>query len=171
MIKKLKDFSERRRLKKVFSKMVSPSVVSGVLENKSDFKVGAKLSEKTLGVVLVLLRYSTHDEMATHMSLVASLAREHEAWTQAITNCLMVFCYGSFPSGHNSEERRCLFVEALQTKLGDVVRIVHGTGKGFVGLVGSDEICGYTFLMPKFDEALRILCTLPDGKVREMAFS
>jgi hypothetical protein len=171
MNKSIKSFLARRKVKKTFRKMVSPAVVNEILEGKLTSKEVGQLREKTLGIVLVLVRYSSLAEVAKNIEIAASLAHEYGASCDAVTNGLMVFCYGGTPDGQNTDEGRRAFVEALRAKLGKSVKIVHGTGTGLVGLVGSEPVLSYTFLVPKFNDALRLMFSLQDGELKEIAFS
>ena len=170
MIKAIRDFFERRRMRKVFGKYVTPSVVDDLLNGKLESPQVGQFDEKPLGVVLVLVGYS--GDVAKNMERVSDLASEHHAGYETMTNGLMIFCYGRFPAEQNIQEQRQAFVEALRLKLGKAIKIVHGTGSGKVGLVGSKSFLTiYTFIMPKFGEALSLLTSLNEGEVREFVFS
>lgn len=170
MIKSIKDFFERRRVHKILGKYVSPSVAEDILSGKFDSRVG-QFDEKTLGVVLILVEYSTPKEVTKSIGMLFNLAKEHEASYEATTNGLIVFSFGKFRSELDAEAGRQAFVHALQTKLSRTVKIVHGTGTGQVGLVGNEQLMSYTLLMPKFGDALQVLTSLQYGETREVAFS
>jgi hypothetical protein len=170
MIKTIKDFFERRRMRMVFGKYVSSSVANDLLSGKLKSPQVGQFDDKPLGVVLVLVGYS--GDIAKNMESVSDLAREHGAGYETMTNGLMIFCYGRFPAEQNIQEQRQAFVASLRLKLGKAIKVVHGTGTGKVGLVGSKSFLTiFTFIMPKFGEAISLLTSLYDGEVREFVFS
>ena len=171
MLNAIKGYFERRRIRRILGKYVSPKVTDDLLNGELGSPQIGQLDKKTLGIALVLFGYSSHDEVAKNIGVVAGLADEFGAGREAATNGLMVFCFGRFPHEQNIEEKRVAFVQAIQTKLGSSVKIVHGTGTGHVGLVGSEKFLVYTFLMPKFNDALHALASLQNGEAREVAFS
>jgi|ERR1022692_157773 hypothetical protein len=171
MVKIIKDFFERRRVRKLFSKYVSPSVVDDLLSGKINSPKAGEFNEKMLGVVLILVEYSTPKVVAKNIGMIFDLAKEHEATYEATTNGLIVFSFGKFRSERNSEASRRAFVEALRAKSERSVKIVRGTGTGQVGLVGNEQLMSYTLLMPKFGDALQSLSSLNYGETKETAFS
>jgi len=129
------------------------------------------MTERKLSVVLVLVGGSTSNAVADNIRKVTDLANEHSAGRDAITGNLLVFCNGRHSTEEAYPERQAVFVESINAKLGKDVRIVHGTGIGHVGLLGSDSFWAYSFLIPKFNDAMRILTNLQDGETKEIAFS
>ena len=171
MIQLLKQFLERRRVRKIFSRVVSPAHVEDLLHGKADFRTG-QLDERTLEVAIVLVGGLTPGEVAQNISRIVSLAHELNMGHDSTTGPLIVFCSGRLLAEKPNPEQRLAFVAALRSQMDKSVRIVHGAGTGHVGLLGSsDWICNYSFLMPNFIEALRVLVSLSDGDVREMPFN
>ena len=172
MIQIIKSYFQRRKTRNILSKYVSTRVADDLLNGKLKSPKVGQFDEKTLGVVLVLVGYSTCNDIAKNMETISNLAHEHHAGYETMTNGLMVFCYGRFPAEQNIQEQRQAFVEALRIKMGNAIKVVHGTGTGHVGLAGSNSfVTIYTFLMPMFGEALSLLTSLEKGEVREFTFS
>ena len=168
MISFIKNYFEKRRVRGVFERAVSPEVMNELLEDNYDF---SKLDQRPVGVVMLLVGGSTPANASQNIAMVTELAHAHGAEYDAITGGLMVYCFGKHPTETADSVRRLAFVEAVRAKLGNEVRIVHGAGTGQVGLFGCEShVLTYTFLMPKFDAALGILVNLPNGDVKEVPF-
>src|SRR3974390_673842 len=104
MIKVLKNFFKRRKLKKEFSKYVSASAVQEILKGKTNSRDPSRLDQKTLGVVLVLVDYSSPSELAKNMEAIGVLAEEHGVGRDAMTNSLVVLCFGRTAHEQISDE-------------------------------------------------------------------
>jgi len=170
MIRLLKNYLETRKIKKTFDKLVSPSVVDSILKENLNPHHG-ELNERKLSIVWVLVRGSTNNAVAEHIRDVMDLAKEYGTGRDAITGSLLVFCNGRHSREEVSPERQTAFVASVCAKLGKDVRIVYGSGVGHVGLMGSDSFWAYSFLIPKFCDAMRILTNLQDGESKEISFS
>lgn len=165
----IKNYSERRRLKRLFSKSVSPKVVEELSAGTFDF---GKLDERFFDVVMLLVGGSAPVKVSENIATVTELAHAHHAEYDAITGGLMIYCFGKCPTEKADKVRRLAFVEAACAKLGNDVKIVHGAGTGQVGLFGSEAyILTYTILMPGYAQALGTLVYLADGEVKEVPFS
>jgi len=169
MIQTIKNYFLRRKTRKVFGKYVSPRVVDDLLNGKLKSPQIGQFDKKNLGVVMVLVKFS--DEIGKNMEIISNLAYEYHASYETMTSGLMVFCFGRFPNNYNTEEHRQDFVRTLGARLGKAVKIVHGTGTGLVGLAGNKSLAIYTFIMPKFADALSVLTSLNEGEIRKFIFS
>jgi|GEM_PF-7097274 len=169
MIQTIKNYFWRRKTRSILSKYVSQKAAKDLLDGKIKTPQIGQFDKKNLGVVLALVKFSS--EIGKNMETISNLAFEYNASYETMTNGLMIFCFGRFPNEQNIEEHRQAFVKTLGASLGEAVKIVHGNGTGLVGLAGNKSLAIYTFIMPKFADAISTLVSLKDGEIKEFTFS
>ena len=163
-----KEFFERRHIKKVFQRLVSPEVVDELLA--AEKSTGLNLDEFKGGVVesvLVMAGGAAPGEINAKVGAVCDIGREYNAMHWSIVGPLVVL--GNCPFPNQPTFDRLKFVEELRRKLGGAIKIVHGSAPGHWGLLGSSNgIVIYSFLVSNFSTILGSFGELKDGEVREV---
>ena len=161
-----KEDEEKRRVRSVFGRLVSPSVVEQLLQNTP---LVVTFTPEQVEFVFAIAAGSTPEEVNRHLSLVGELTREHDGHVNAMACALAVIDFRNHPEGKLPCESRRKLVGALREKLGDKVKAVHGAAKGQYGLYGSEKhIMAYTFTFPEFEATIASLARLKFGEIEEL---
>ncbi len=161
----IRTFLERRRIKRVFGKVVNPETVEALVRGDT---VDVSLKHGRIEFILAFVRGDGPAQVSDRIDQVAKLAVAHGAVIHQIVGALVVMAFGTTPAGQESGSRSSL-VPALAEVLARDVKIVHGAGEGHYGLFGTREhSVSFTFLVPEFDQALGALSRLAFGAVEEL---
>ncbi len=161
-----KEDDEKKRVRSVFERLVSPSVVNELL--KGEFTL-PPFTEEHLEFVFAIVASGTPEEVNGRLGMVSDLAREYDASINSIVCSLIVLDFRHHPKTKLASESRRKLVGAIREKLGDKVKVVHGAAIGHSGLFGSEKhILSYTFSFPGFEAAIAVLARLKFGEAEEL---
>ena len=156
---------ERRRVKGIFNKMVDPEVVDSILQ---DGEKGLTLKQARVEFILVFVRDDVPSEVSERMGAVMDTAKAARATIHDVIGALVVMAFGTHPALGTNDGSRASLVDALRSKLGADIKIVHGAADGQCGLFGSERgIMTHSFLVPHFDKILGSLSRLKFGEIEE----
>jgi hypothetical protein len=159
--------SERRALEKRLQKIVSPEIVSAIL-NGDATSHEPNFREFQLEYVLAIVAGSTSAQISENTGKVFEIGIQHKAMIFGIINSLVAMTIGKAPFPQNAGDRFA-FIADLQKQLGSEIKIIHGSSPGHIGLIGSlDNMASFTFLIPRFGKILASFRDLPFGEAREI---
>ena len=161
-------FFEKRRVKKVFGRLVTKEAAEAIAEGR--FSSEMKMTAGRIDFILVFLRGESAEQVSERMGVVSDLAMKHNGTVEGMISALMTITFGTFPKEQPLPSSRLALVDELQSALGSDIKIVHGTANGHIGIFGSSTRMAYTFLVPKFDVALARLGHMEFGKIEEIVF-
>jgi len=161
----IRDFFEKRRIRKSMSKYLSPEVMDKVLNaSQSDM---FKLREGLIDFVCVAVRGETPQVVSQRMGLVADLAVLHRATVYDLVSGIVIGAYGLLADEGDPVQNRLNFWASLSTDLKGDVKMVHGTTAGHFGNIGGKDRISFSFIAPGFLDALAVLAALPFGEACE----
>lgn len=162
-----KEDDEKKRVRSVFARLVSPSVVESLLKGELSRPAFA---EEQIEFVFAIATGCTPEEVNRHLSLIGELAKEHDAQVNHMLCSLVVIDFRHHPEGKLACESRRKLVGAIRERLGDKVKAVHGAAIGHSGLFGSEKhIMSYTFIFPGFEAAIATLVRLKFGEIEGLS--
>src|SRR5262249_8174627 len=126
----LGDHLDKRRVKKIFGKLVEPGVVDEVLGCKSPTP---SLAESFIEFVLVSVRFNTPEQVSNSIGRVIEICTEHEAFIDGVSGSVVVAAFAVQPHGARNTGAAVELVADLIRGLGPDVKIVHGSGSGYYG--------------------------------------
>ena len=124
------------------------------------------LRETRIEYVFVVVRGATAEAAQQLISQVVEIAWVHKADLEFIGSFL-VLTSGVFPLSKASPDGRRALVIDLVKQVGPNVKIVHGSANGHRGLLGSERVARYSFILPHFDEILVRLSRVQFGQCGE----
>ena|ERR1017187_1844019 len=160
----IRNFMERRRVRKVFGKVVDPEMVESLLRDGAEPQ---PLKHGHIEFVLAFVRGDGPAQVSERVARVAEIAITHGGTVHDIVGALVVVAFGTVPAAPPQSGSRASLVHALIEELTSDVKVVHGAADGHYGLFGSNARISFTFLVPQFDQALGSLSRLPFGAVEE----
>jgi|ERR1043166_344746 hypothetical protein len=158
----IRTFLERRRVKRVFEKLVDPETVETVLRGGVP-----PITQGRIEFVLAFVRAESPTQISERVGRVADLTVEHGAVVFHSVGALVVAAFGTLRQPPSSSGSRASLVQALREQLAGDVKIVHGAADGHYGPFGSAKRISYTFVVPKFDAILGTLSRLEFGQSEE----
>ena len=159
----IREFLEKRRVRKAFEKLVDPETVETLLREGG---VQPSIKQGRIEFVLAFVRGSP-SQISERMARVADIAVEHGAVVYDLVGGLVVVAFGTHPASSPQSGSRASLVQALRQQLAGDVKIVHGAADGHHGLFGNESRLSYTFLVPQFDAILGALGRLEFGGSEE----
>jgi hypothetical protein len=160
----LRNFFEKRRLRKVFSRVITPEAIEAIFTGEG-LDVG--LREGPLQFVLPYVR-GTPTEISDRVGTIAEVAKVHSAVFYTALGPLAAVAFGTQAWSPPDAAKRRAFVEDLRQKLREDVKIIHGAAIGHHGLLGEKTaVLSYTFILPQFDRILAALARLDFGAAEE----
>lgn len=163
----IKELIQRWRIRRTFSGFISEEGLNDILSAKLDETNVRKLKESQLEFVLVAVRGHDAQQISERMGIVADLGVQHKGLVDCLVSSLVVMVFGMAP--HDSDKNRFTFVSALHEKLGKEVKIVHGSERGHVGMIGGNVRLSHSFIIPSFLEAIEQLIASDFGDIKELS--
>ena len=160
----IREFFEKRRVKKTFEKLVDPATVDSLLGGGGQAQT---LKHGRIEFVLVFVRGENPAQVSQNIARVADLAVTHGARLHDFIGALVIFSFGTLPASAQQTGSRSSLVRDLREQLAYEVKIVHGAADGHHGLFGSEKFMSFTFLVPQFDRILGALSRLQFGETEE----
>jgi hypothetical protein len=160
----IRAFLERRRVRRIFGKVVDPSTVESLLRDGVERQ---PLKQGRIEFVLAFVRGDSPSRVSERMARVADLAVTHGATVYDLVGGLVIVAFGTHPASSTESGSRSSLVHALREQLVGDIKIVHGAADGHHGLFGNERRLSYTFLVPEFDAILGVLSRLEFGGTEE----
>ena len=113
------------------------------------------------------MRGNTPTLISERVGNVAYIAFNHGAVVHAVVGSFVAVAFGTLPTKHEQPGDRPALVEELHQSLGDDIKILHGAGRGYFGLIGNQAWQSHSFLLPQFDAMLGVLSQLDFGQTQE----
>ena len=158
-------FRQHKNLR-LFQDFINPEALAK-LRGNTQLHVG-KIDEKHFQFVLILIDDNNPWEIPGIIREVVGSLLQHGAMLSTLSSSLLVGLLGvPLPQGDSSEARHGL-VEALLRQNGERIRIAHGQCDGAVGLLGTDERCIYSEVIPGFSSILKRLLEANFGTAVEI---
>jgi len=164
----IRAFLERRRIRRVFEKLVNPETVKSLLRDGIGRQ---RLQLGRIDFVITFVRGEGPAQVSERVARVTDLAMTHGATLFNVVGALAIMAYGTHPASSTESGSRSSLVRALREQLAGDVKFVHGAADGHYGLLGSQRLISYTFLVPQFDSILGALSRLEFGESEEFTLS
>ena len=161
----LREFLEKRRVRKIFGKLVAPDKVEAIL--RGDGLERQPLRPARIEFVLVYVHGDTPEEISGRVGRVAEIAVSHNGVVHNLIGPLVVVAFDTIRTTAPITGARQSLVEHLNRELSSHLKIVHGAADGHYGLIGSGSRMAYSFLLPRFDAMLGTLSRLEFGEIEE----
>lgn len=127
------------------------------------------LREGEVEFLLALVRGNTPTVLTARAGQVADIAAQHGAVVHDLVCSLVVAGFGTLPVRQDPPGARLALVEELRRALGDDVKILHGKGRGFFGIIANDSHPSHTFILAEFETLLAVLSQMNFGQADEFA--
>lgn len=165
----IREYIERRRVRKILAKCVSEEVVDKILSGES---LATDLKEGRLEFVLAAVSDGTPEGISKRMGTVCDIAMEYNWVVDNCVSSLIVLTYGMFPFHSNAKEAaRLNLVRALEHSLAGNIKILHGVGDCHFGNLGSKNRMSFSFILPGFLHALETLSQMNFGETKQIEFT
>jgi hypothetical protein len=159
----LKAFLERRAIKKMFGRYVSPELARQIIAGGIP-KIPPP-TERSIEFALIAVTAPDAPTFSECVAIVSQLVIQHGGFVQPLIPVAVV-AFGSI--GAASSGARLRFVSELRSRLPDVA-IVHGATSAHGGAFGSAEHMEVGVWWPGMLDAFRLLATLSPGMVHELS--
>lgn len=153
---------ERRRVKREFEALVEPKTLETLLNGET-----LPLKRGRIDFILAFVSGTEPEQVSERIAKVAELAVQHGATIHHLVGALAVLAFGTQAASSPAPGSRESLVATLRQRLGGDIKIVHGTGDGYYGLLGAYTAATFTFLVPQFDRVLGVLSQLGLGGIEE----
>jgi len=160
----IRAFLEKRRIRRVFEKLVDPEHGKKVLR---DGLGRPRLSRARIEFVVAFVRGDNPAQVAERIGRVTDVAITQNAIVHELIGALVITAFGTRSGSQPESDCRVSLVRALQQELAGDIKIVHGAADGHYGLFGSERRMSYSFLVPEFDRVLGNLSRLGFGESEE----
>ncbi len=154
----------RRRITKMFEGVLDKEAIDRLLYGPYE---EPKPQNRTLDFVLVLMRDSDTPKTGELIGQVMQVMVEHECMIETAGSYIRGL-YGAPVPTKNGEQSRAALVGCLRDRFIDDIKIVHGRRESLFGSFGSESLMAYTAVIPGYSDALRELCNLHFGQVKEI---
>ena len=157
-------FLERRRVRRIFRKVVDPETVESLLRD------GIKrqpLRQGRIEFVVAFVRGESPSQISERTASVADIATTHGVMVHGLIGALVVLAFGTHSASTVKSGNRSSLVDDLREHLARDIKMVHGAADGHHGLFGSEKRMEYSFWIPNFDVILGTLSRLEFGQVEE----
>jgi hypothetical protein len=163
----LSDWLERRRIRKSFSKLLSPGVIKLIEQDPK--KYFGNPEKKHIQFVLVQIDDRDTSARIDALPKIIDAIFDHNGTLGTVLNVSLVFgFFGSPFPGTDTVENRLGAVAGMHTALGERIRIAHGQCVALVGLFGGEKRGTWDALIPNFSLVLEKLHTTPYGSAMEI---
>ena len=163
----IREYFERRRVRKTFEKYVSPGVLK-LLEKDPGPYFSPTRARKRFQFVVILIDESKPEEVSALLEkLVDTCFRHGMILNQNFYSMLTAYLGHPFEQ-HNKPENRLAVVNEIVRENSGRVRIAHGECTGLIGNFGTEKRFAWGALIPNFLEILRKLLDAPAGAVIEI---
>jgi hypothetical protein len=159
----IKEYLERRKIKKAFSKYLSPDVILNELDGNHD---RGELEETELEVVIVVVTGETPQLISRRMGQIADIGSSHNGIVDYLSSIVIIW-YGRDLAGGILKTCPPELISILNDTFNDSIKIMSVKGHGNYGKLGGQIRCTYSFLLPEFSKALSIILNKPFGSVLE----
>jgi hypothetical protein len=163
----LREFFEKRRIRKLFSSYIKPEYLERILNEPAPDQ--SVLREAMIEFICVSVQGETPLIVSERMGLVTKIASQNGACVTDMVSGIVVITYGMFTFESDAKLNRPELCETLRTQLANNIKIVHGKARGHFGGLGSKNRRSFSFIVPGFLDALSVLAALPYGETRELA--
>ena len=160
----IRTYLERRRVKRVFSKLVDAETVESLLQDGGEIP---PIKQGSIEFVIAFIRGESPSQISERMARVADLAMEQGAVVYNLVSGFVIVAFGTHAHPPPKSGSRALLVQALRDQFAGDAKIVHGAADGHHGLFGSERHLSYTFVVPQFDAILGALSRLQFGEIEE----
>ncbi len=160
----IRAFLERRRIRRVFEKLVDPEIVEALLRGGV---ANQPIKHGRIEFVLAFVRGESPSQVSESMGRVAGLAVQQGSMVYDLVGGLVIVAFGTHPASPTESGSRASLVHALREQLAGDIKIVHGAADGHHGLFGNERRLSYTFVVPQFDAILGALSRLEFGESEE----
>ena len=150
----LRDHLERRGVRKTLGKLVESDVVDHLLDGKPP---APSLTASDIEFVLVSVRFETLQQVSEITGRVIEICSRHQASVDGVSGSVVVAAFGVQPHATTNPGAAVDLASDLIRELGPNVRIVHGSGPGFHGCLGSGKFLRFSFVLRGFDSSLALL--------------
>lgn len=161
----LRDHLARRRVKKIFGKLVKPDAVQEVL---GDPPQDGPLTATDIELVLVLVRFESPKQFSKLIERVLEICSRHEALIDGLSGSLVVAAFGVQPHAAKRPGAARKLAAALIKELGPDVKIVCAAGTGYCGHLGFGDSVRFSFVLQGFDALLALLSKTEFGTAQEI---
>ncbi len=161
----LKNFLIRRKVRKVFGKVVNAETCDALLGGPSLDKPA--LQSGRYAFVFVSIRQESIEQLSKSIEQVLDLCIEHAARVQTVFGTMVLLTFGTSGSLKPAPQSQSKLVKALSERFPRDLKILHGAVDGHFGLFGGQNRIACTFTFPRFEEALTALGQLEFGEARE----
>ena len=160
----IREFLQKRRLRKTFSKYVDSATVDALLSGSATLDLGLK--EMPMEFVCVAVRGDTPETISERMGAVCERSFHQSSRVDAMFSGIVLVIYDlRLPDASRASSA---FRKAVLEEFSENVKLVHGSGVAHVGNLGAfSSRFAYSFILPGFLEALGALASLPFGNSRE----
>jgi hypothetical protein len=161
---------QRWKLGRTLGKYVSPEVVNRILDEPGMTDPAPRFTERDLDWALVTVKFGEVEAVLKRIEIVCEDATTFQGEIWNLVNSMVMISFGGAleATAEERKEKRLRYVRELQAKLGKNVKIVHGSARAAIGLVGNESRSSFTFLIPNWSEALAMLGVVEFGEVREI---
>jgi hypothetical protein len=159
----IKEYLERRKIKKSFSEYLSPDVISDQIDGNHNLN---ELKETELEVIIVEVTGETPQLISRRMGQIADIGNDYNGIVDFLSSIVLIW-YGTDLAGGIHKSCPPELINNLKNTFNDSVKIMCVKGHGSFGKLGGPNRCAYSFLMPEFSKALSIIITQPFGSVLE----
>jgi hypothetical protein len=163
----MRDFLERRQLRKAFSKFLGKEQIDDLLSGKSIDD--GKLRGGIIEFLLVAVQGQSAEHISERMGAVAEVALDHDAFVDSLISSLVVIVYGVLHFSDRPKGDRPTLARSLEQRFDNQIKIIHGTRFGHFGNLGgrSGQRWSYSFIIPGFLDALAALSKMNFGETME----
>jgi len=164
IIAMLRAFLEKRRVRRIFRKMVNPESVDALLDGHLE---RPPPTESQIELVLVFVRGDKPEQISELIGRVIEISMAHQAYVDGLVASVVVAGFSTHPASKPTPGARSGLVADLLGQLGPNIKVVHGAGQGCYGFFGTDKHLRYSFVFPEFDCALGLLSQTEFGTAKE----
>jgi hypothetical protein len=162
----LREFFEKRRIRKLFSSYIKAEDLERILNEPAPDQ--SALCEATIEFICVSVRGETPQIVSERMGLVTEIASQHGGCVTDMVSGIVVITYGMVTFESDIQPDPLGLRETLRTQLANNIKIVHRKARGHLGNLGSKYRQSFSFIVPGFLDALSVLAALSYGETREL---
>ncbi|ABF39100.1 hypothetical protein Acid345_0095 [Candidatus Koribacter versatilis Ellin345] len=158
---------ERRRVRKLFEKYVSPAAIKAI-EESSEYGFTSQIEDKHLQFIIVNLQEAPVEEVNATLTRVVDCLFRHNATLFWSSPTLVRGCFGVPSTEHDLPQNRTAAVADLLQENGSRIRLLHGECTAPVGNFGGNFRLCYDMMLPGYTAKLKRLFELEFGTAEEI---
>jgi hypothetical protein len=163
----VRDYFERRKIRKMFDKYVSREDIKRIeRDERRYFK--PEREYRHIQFVIVLIDESKPEEVSALLEKVVETCFRHWMILNQNFYSLVTAYLGPPLDKNNNPETRFAVVDEIVRECPGRVRMAHGECTGLIGNFGSEKRFAWGALIPNFLDILRKLLDAPMGTVLEI---